>query len=187
VAAITLAVVLLTGGSAGRHAAADSSYGGYPSWLAHTKLPPVNVTLQASLSHPQLDAIEGNRIEVQLPGGGRADITAVGPAFPAWVSADAQAGKLSEGRSVPTTFTVTLEALHGTVPLQASAFSILTATGALVRPAVTMPAGRTAVLRAGQHVSLVVQAQLTEGEGSLRWAPAGPRVLSAWLYQVELD
>jgi hypothetical protein len=190
VAAIAVTVGLVTSGSGSPRATVNSRYGGYPSYLAgHTKLPPVNTILKASLSRPQLQAIEGTTIEVQLPGGGEADITAVGPALPAWVSAAAQAGTLSDANPVPTTFTLTLIAHRGTVPLRAAAFSILTAGGQLLRPAITGPGGTPApaTLRAGQHLNLTLKADLAEGDGSLRWAPAGARVVSAWLYQLELD
>jgi hypothetical protein len=188
-AVVVVSVRLLFDGTTDNRAAVDSKYGVYPSWLRHTKLPPVNTILNASLAHPQLNAIEGNTIEVQLPGNAQAEVTAVGPALPAWVAAAVQAGTLSDGRSVPTTFTVTVIARRGTVPLQASAFSILTAAGQILRPEVTGPAGAPlpATLRSGQHLNLTLRASLREGDGSLRWAPTGPRVLSAWLYQLELD
>jgi hypothetical protein len=191
VAAAAIAVIFggLIGGHNGTRSATESKYGGYPAWLPNTKLPPVNTVLKANASQPQLGAVEGNTIEVQLPSGAEADITAVGPALPAWVSAAAQAGTLSQGSPVPTTFTLTLIGRTGTVPLRASAFSILTAAGQVLHPAITGPGGAPlpATLRARQHLNLTLKAQLVEGDGSLRWAPTGPSVLSAWLYQLELD
>jgi hypothetical protein len=193
-AAVAVAAIAVTGGilisSTQRHTTGNSTYGGYPAWLAHTKLPPVNTVLKASLSHPQLGAIEGNTVAVQLPGGADAEVTAVGPALPAAVAAAAQAGTLSDGSPVPTTFTLTLIARRGTVPLRASAFSIMTAAGQLLHPAIVTGAGGTQLpktLRTGQHLTLTLKAKLVEGDGALRWAPTGARVLSAWLYQLELD
>jgi len=190
VIAVTAGLLIAGGGKAtDRIANRSEKYGRYPSWLPHAKLPPVNTLLKASLSHPELDAIEGNTMQVQLPGGVEADITAVGPSFPAWVSAAVQSGTLSEGTAVPAKFEVTVIARRGAVPLQASAFSILTAGGQLLHPAVTVPGGKAlpATLPAGQHLNLTVSAKLVEGDGSLRWAPVGPRVVSGWLYQLELD
>ncbi|HSZ06481.1 MAG TPA: hypothetical protein VK778_14935 [Solirubrobacteraceae bacterium] len=190
-AAVAVAAGLLIGssGAAASRRAAVSTYGGYPTWLPRKKAPAVNTILNASPSHPQLDAIEGNTMEVALPAGAEAEITAVGPSFPTWVAAAAQAGTLSEGSAVPAAFTVTVIARRGTVPLRASAFSILTAAGQLLHPAISGPGGKPApaALRAGQHLSLTVNAKLTEGDGSLRWAPTGARVVSGWLYQLELD
>jgi hypothetical protein len=185
--AVTLAVVAGGTGSGAAKAVA-STYGGYPVWLPHTKLPPTNSILQSSANHPQLEAVEGNTIAVNLPGG-EAAITAVGPIFPAWVPAAAQSGHLSEGGPVPATFTVTLIARRGAVPLRASAFSILTAQGQLVHPALTASGGKPppATLTAGQHLNLTLKTELVEGDGSLRWAPSGSRVLAGWLYQLELD
>jgi len=189
VAVAIVGVVLLTSGGGPRRVASNDRYGTYPSWLPHTKLPPVNTAPRATLSHPLLNAVEGNTVQAVLPGGAEAYITAVGPTFPAWVSTAVQAGTLSDGTAVPTRFTVTVIARRGSVPLRASAFSILTAAGQLVHPAVTGPGGGAmpATLRAGQHVNLTVSTKLVEGEGALRWAPSGSKVISAWLYQVELD
>jgi hypothetical protein len=189
-AAIAVAVGLAATSGGSPRAAVGSRYGGYPSWLAgRTKLPSVETVLKSSLSHPLANAIEGSTIDVQLPGGAQAEITAVGPALPAWVSAEVQAGTLREGVAVPTSFTVTVIARRGTVPLRASAFSILTAGGELLRPAISGPGSvpAPAKLRAGQHLNLTLKANLVEGDGSLRWAPTGARVLSAWFYQLELD
>jgi hypothetical protein len=176
-------------GPAGHAASAvDSHYGGYPSWLRNTKLPPTNAVVQASVAHPQVHVVEGNTMDVTMPSG-EATITAVGPTFPAWVPAAAQSGHLNEGNPVPASFTVTVIAAHGTVPLRASAFSILTAEGQLVHPALTVAGGKPApaVLKAGQHLNLTLKTSLTEGDGSVRWAPIGSRVLAGWLYQLELD
>lgn len=155
VAAIVLAIVLLAGhGRSHRTVAASNNethYGGYPSWLPHTKLPATNTPLQSTAAHRQLKAIEGNPIEAQLTGGGEAEITAIGPSIPNWVSSEAQAGTLTEGSPVPASFSVTVIARHGTVPIDASAFSIMTSGGELVHPAVTAPGMKAAprTLRAG--------------------------------------
>lgn len=191
VAIIVAAVVVLVLGSGGGGAAAsarNTTYGHYPAWLPHTKLPAVNQIVHSTAAHPQTEAIEGNTIDVQTAHAG-ALITAVGPAFPSWVSAEVQSGRLPEDSAVPTTFTVTVIARSGTVPLSAAAFSILTAGGQLVHPAVTVTGGRVAPasIRAGQHVELTLRAKLVEGDGSIRWAPSGDRVLAGWLYQLELD
>ncbi len=190
VAAVAIiGVVLLTSGGGVHRVATNDKYGTYPAWLPHTKLPPLNTAPRTTLSHPLLNAVEGNTVLAVLPGGAEADITAIGPTFPAWVSSSVQAGTLSDGTAVPSRFTVTVVARRGNVPLRGSAFSILTAAGQLVHPAVTGPGGKAmpASLRAGQHLNLTVSTKLVEGEGALRWAPSGSKVISAWLYQVELD
>jgi len=186
VCAVTVAI--LTGGGRRTVRASSSSYGGYPSWLPHTKLPPADPIVAASLTHPALDAVEGTTIDTHLRSAS-ALITGVGPAFPAWVSAAAQGGHLTSGSAVPVSFTVTVVVRQGSVPLQAGEFSILTAQGQLVHPAVTSPGGGPlpAGLTAGQHMNLTLTTDLPEGDGALRWAPSGPRVVAAWLYQLELD
>jgi hypothetical protein len=191
VAVLAIAAGVLIGNAGSRRAglpARGATYGGYPSWLPHTKLPPVNDVLQSTAAHPKLFAIEGNTIEVHMARAA-AVITAVGPAFPPAVSAAVQAGTLPEGGVVPTTFTVTVIAEHGPVRLRAAEFSILTSAGQLIHPAMAGAGGRRipAALGAGRHVNLTLSVKLAEGDGSLRWAPSGERVLAGWLYQLELD
>lgn len=189
-AAAVIAVLLGTGtgGGTGAARARNATYGAYPRWLPDTKLPSVDEIVRSTPTHPALEAIEGNTIDVWL-GHAQALVTAVGPALPSWVSAAVQSGRLAEDTPVPTTFTVTVIAREGTVPIRATAFSVLTAGGQLVRPAVSAAGGGPAPgeLRAGQHVNLTLRAKLVEGDGSMRWAPSGSRVLAGWLYQLELD
>ena len=168
--------------------AVDMRYGGYPSWLTDTALPPVNTVLRSTAAHPKLEAIEGNTIDAIGPSGS-AYITAAGPSFPAWVSAATQAGTLNSGDGVPATFAVTVIGRAGTMPIGPRSFSILTSEGQLVHPAVTRDGGgfAPADVRSGQDVTLLLRAKLVEGEGSVRWAPDGVRVLAGWLYQLELD
>jgi hypothetical protein len=84
---------------------------------------------------------------------------------------------------------VTLTAPHGTVASNAHAFSILTDAGQIVRPAVTGRHGSPlpAHVTAGHPITLTVKAGLGEGDGALRWAPDGTKVLVAWVYQLEFD
>lgn len=189
VAAIAVVAGMLVGGGGGRSVSArNSTYGGYPTWLTETQLPPVKSSvLQATAAHPKLQAIEGNTVDARLAGA-EALITAVGPQPAAWVATAAQEGRLNSGAAVPVTFDVTVIARRGTVPLHASEFSILTAQGQLIHPAVTL-AGKRAptAVASGQHVNLTLTAKLPEGNGSVRWAPAGTKVLTGWLYELELD
>jgi hypothetical protein len=187
-AAIAVAVVLVTrGGGSHGSSVASLKYGQIPSWLPKPT-PPPNQIASASAAHPVLAAIEGNTVQAQLPGGS-AMVTAVGPAIPDWVSSEAQSGQWNGTNTAPTTFDVTFASAKGAVPLRASAFSILTNEGQIVHPAVTAQGGGPlpAQITPGKPVTLLVKVALTEGDGALRWAPSGPRVLVAWLYQLELD
>jgi hypothetical protein len=77
----------------------------------------------------------------------------------------------------------------GMVPLSAEAFSILTDAGTIVHPQVAVRDGGAlpAMLRSGQHINLDVTGGVTEGSGSIRWAPLGKRVLVGRIYPLELD
>ena len=70
---------------------------------------------------------------------------------------------------------MTLADVKGTVPLSAGSFSILTDAGKIVHPKVTVKGGGAlpATLHSGQHINLDVAAGVTEGSGSIRWAPLG--------------
>lgn len=190
-AAIVVTIVLLSGGSGGhrshRHAVASLRYGQIPSWLPKPT-PPPNQVVTATAAHPVPAAIEGNTVHAELPHGS-ADVTAVGPAIPHWVQSELQSGSFNESSTAPSTFTVTFASPHGVVPLRAKAFSIITDQGQIVYPAVTAPHGRPLPARVapGKPVTLTVKVGLNEGDGALRWAPDGPKVLVAWLYHLELD
>lgn len=127
-------------------------------------------------------------MQAELTTGGT-DVTATGPEVPNWVADAVQTGKWPDGKPVPGSFIVTLADVRGTVPLAAGAFSILTDAGQIVHPKVAVKGGGQlpATLHAGQHINLEVSGGVTEGSGSIRWAPLGRRVLVGWIYQLELD
>ncbi len=126
-------------------------------------------------------AMEGDTVAVRLPGG-QAMVTAVGPAVP------------EEGESpVPTTspcrFTVTVAAVHGSIPLSSRAFSFLGEHGERNGARVTLRGGGRLPRRivAGQPVTLTLSSVLPVGNGQLRWAPMGGRPVVSWDFDVELD
>jgi hypothetical protein len=187
VAVVVAVVVLVTGG--GSHpSAASLKYGGIPSWLP-SPAPPTNQVVTATPTHPALAAVEGNTVNAQLGGGATAYVTAVGPSIPAWVSSAVQSGNWNDGNTAPSTFTFTFASPHGSIPLKADEFSILTSQGQIVHPAVTGPNGSRlpAQVTPGKPLTLTLKVGLGEGDGALRWAPNGTKVLAAWFYQLELD
>ena len=175
----------------GRHASAgptnSAKYGGLPSWL-----PKPNVTVgrvvQASAAHPRLAAIEGDAVSVQLARG-RVLATAVGPAVPANAPAIAQADRSPNADISLCTFTVTLAAASGRVPIDANAFTVIDEQGQVSHLGVTASRGGPAPARVapGQTVTLTMKTILPEGEYILRWAPGGHKVLVGWEFNVELD
>jgi hypothetical protein len=139
-------------------------------------------SVDASPGHPSL-AIEGDTVSVAMPGG-RVLATAVGPAVPARLAA-----ALPAPADAPCTFTVTLRGASGSVPISASAFTIVDEHGRLERPTVRMLGGRArpARLSAGRALTLTASAVLPVGGGRLIWAPASSRPLVSWEFDVELD
>lgn len=182
---VAIAVVLLTTGGSQPKGAAALKYGTIPSWLPKP-VPPKNQVVSATAAHPALAVIEGNTVHAYVAGGS-AMVTAVGPAIPSWVSTDAQSGHWQAGETAPSTFTVTFAAAKGVVPLNPKAFSVMTAQGQVVFPAITVRGGGRlpAKVAPGKPLELTVRAGLPEGEGEIRWAPSG-KVLVGWVYELEL-
>jgi hypothetical protein len=175
-------------GSGAQHkSAASLKYGQIPAWLPKPSAPADQIVV-ASADHPALAAVEGDTVNAHL-GHGSAMVTAVGPAIPRWVTVDAHSGHLSEGGLAPATFTVTFAVPRGIVALNPNAFSILTNQGQIFHPAATGPHGSPLPVHVtpGQGITLTLKVGLGEGDGALRWAPDGPRVLVAWFYQLEFD
>ena len=180
VAAVTLAVALpLAFATSSGDGSKASTYGQIPSWLPTPKVP-VGRLVQASAAHPWL-AIEGDTVSVHLSHG-RLLAKAVGPAVP-------EEGKSPVPATSPCSFTVTLTAATGVLPVNAAAFTILDELGHLHHPRVRATGGGAPPQRLapGQTVSLTISAVLPTGNGQLRWAPEGARPIVAWDFDVEID
>ena len=188
VAVATVLVVTLTSGGARRASppAKVSAYGHLPGWL-----PKITNTVKVEVAKPAspiLSEEQGYTVHAELPGGGT-EITAAGPQIPAYVSNDVQRDAWPDSKPVLGTFIVTLADVRGTVPLSPAAFSFLTDAGTIVHPEVAVRGGGAlpATLHSGQRINLDVTVNVTEGSGSIRWAPLGKRVQVGWIYQLELD
>ncbi|HEY1508952.1 MAG TPA: alkaline phosphatase family protein [Solirubrobacteraceae bacterium] len=159
------------------HHAAKASL---PSWLPSATVAPADPVVTATPSRSRL-AIEGDTVAVRLPGG-RAKVTAVGPAVP-------EQGQSPVPATSPCQFTVTLAAVHGSIPLSARDFSFLGEHGQRNGARVTLRGGGRLPRRivAGRPVTLTLSAVLPTGNGQLRWAPLGSRPLVSWDFEVEID
>ncbi len=192
-AVIIAAVVVVLVSTGGGHPASASggakatAYGKLPSWLPKYK-PSATKLEVATAAKPILGEEQGFTVHAVLPGGA-ADITAVGPAIPAYVSRYVQDGVWQSSHAAPGTFVVSVTNVKGTVPLSAGAFSILTNSGQIVHTKVSLKGGGAlpSAVHAGQNINLKVTGGVYEGSGSIRWAPLGPKVLVGWIYQLELD
>jgi hypothetical protein len=140
----------------------------------------VGRVLSAAPNHPQL-AIEGDTVALRMAGG-RARMTAVGPAVP-------EQGAFPVPATSPCRFTVTVSSVHGSIPIDSRAFSLVSEDGRLHRARVTLPGGGHAPSRVGpgRSVTLSLNAVLPTGNGRLRWAPAGGPAIATWDFEVEID
>lgn len=185
VVASTLYLALPGGGThpgrapSGSGGAAAAKYGGIPTWLPTPTLP-VGRVVQASAAHPWL-AVEGDTVRVHLAAG-QVTATAVGPQVP-------EEGKFPVPATSQCTFTVTLTAASGSVPLNPAAFTTQDEEGHLHRLSVSVQGGGPvpAVVAAGHTVTLLMSAVLPTGSGTLRWAPAGTQPIVSWDFDVEID
>jgi hypothetical protein len=127
-------------------------------------------------------------VNAKLPGGS-AQVTANGPLLPGYVSNYVQSGKWPTSKLVPCSFYVTFASVKGTIRLSPSDFNVLDASGNIVPTIASVKGGGKvpAVLHSGQTVTLDVRGKAVEGQGSIRWAPGGKKVLVGWIYQLELD
>lgn len=184
VAAAVLVTVLLSGGHS---PPARARYGGLPSWLPKPAKQASTPIPQATLEHPWLAGVEGETVSVLLPAGG-ALVTVVGPSVPESVAENAQKDR-EDSDTARCTFSATLRSTAGVVPLSPRAFTILGERGETFRPRVTNAAGGglPSQITTGHSVTLTLRAQLPEGQGAVRWAPTGPRVVAGWIFGLELD
>jgi len=189
VLAAALVIALQPGGPSHHYPAQDLTYGSLPSWLPKDTVKPASPKVEtASATRPIVDEQQGYTVQAQLASGS-VDVTAVGPQVPDYVTNYAQSGLWPSAKLVPSTFYVTFADVKGSIPISARAFDVLTDDGQIIPATVSVDGGGTvpAALRAGQHIMLTVKTKTLEGQGSIRWAPNGPKVLVGWIYQLELD
>jgi hypothetical protein len=170
------------------HSNANNTYGALPAWLPKIKVTAPKLEV-ATPSKPILQEEQGYTVHAQLPGGS-ADVTAVGPSFPDYVTNYAQRGQWPANKLVPSTFYVTFTKVDGTIPIATNDFDLLNGNGQRSIPkSVTVKGGGPlpSSIKSGQTVTLVVRAGALEGQGTIRWAPQAPKILAGWIFQLELD
>jgi hypothetical protein len=179
VAVLAAALAVTVGRQLTRPDGSPARYGGLPSWLPKPTAA-VGRVVEASPGHPRL-AVEGDKVLVQLAGG-KVLATAVGPAVP-------EEGQFPVPPTSPCTFTVTLVATSGAVPVRGAAFTILDELGRLHHPQVSAQGGGPppADVTPGRTVTLAVKDVLPTGSGQLRWAPGQAGPIVSWDFDVEID
>lgn len=168
----------------------NDKYGPLPTWLPKSVATAHAPTMEsATPAKPILSEEEGYTVHASLPTGS-ADVTANGPLFPNYVTKYAENGQWPNGKLVPSTFYVTFAEVKGTIPIVKRDFDVLNGNGqrSLASSVVVKGGGKLpSALHKGQTVTLVVKAGALEGQGTVRWAPQAPKILVAWLWQLELD
>jgi hypothetical protein len=195
-ALVVVAVVVLAlkpGGAGGtidvhgRNLPLTEKFGHPAKWLKIPTAPAVTIAT-ATPRNPQLHAMQGYPVLAKLPQGS-VQISVQGPVVPSWVSQEAGAGKWPGGAAVPSTFDVTFKAAKAAIPLSTSDFDVVTYNGELLHPKITTAAGGSipAAIPSGKAVTLKLATSLPQGDGEVRWAPGGKRILVAYFWTLELD
>lgn len=180
---IPLGALLVTGWSttpAQHHhnLSTESTYGTMASFLPKDTITP-DRTLRGTTARPALTT-EGDSVIAKFASGS-ALISIVGPEVP------------GEGLPVQTaattcTWTVTITANAGTVPVNPDDFSSIDHLGAIYHP--TFVAGQIVpppLLKPGQSATFELRATMIVGEGLMRWAPDEENIVARWDFEVEND
>jgi len=158
----------------------DEGLAGYPSFLPESTLHfPSDAMLVGSAGRPALTN-QGDPVKVVTPHWSVvAQVT--GPEVPG-------EGLPYQAPSTTCTWTVTLSKATGTVPVSVADFDSIDDQGHVYQPYLVpgqpSPPG---VVEPGQEVSFELRAAEPVGEGLMRWAPIGGRVVAKWDYVVEND
>jgi len=153
----------------------DNTYGALPSWLPKSTIP-VNRIVVASARSPKL-GIEGDTIKAILPQG-QTLITLSGPTVPPFVTPPPP--------TTTATFTFSMTATTGTVPIRPGDFELVDGQGHFYSPQAFAGPEPPALAPVGRTVSFEITEVMATGAGSIRWSPDGVP-LTTWDFTVEND
>jgi hypothetical protein len=158
--------------------AADASYGSLPSFLPSGAAQPDGV-LTGTADKPALTT-EGDSVSVALPDA-TVLVTVAGPEVPG-------EGLPYQTPATTCTWTVTMTGATTPVPITISDFSSLDHFGTVYHPALVAGQPKPpAVLKPGQSITFELRVVMTVGEGLMRWAPGGQKIVASWDFEVEND
>lgn len=178
VALIGLVAVAAAGCSTQSTPAPQDSYGALPTYLPSAAVQPDSI-LVGSADHPAVTS-QGDQVRVQLPGNSVIAEVA-GPQVPG-------AGLPVQTDATTCTWTVTLTGPRVALPIAAADFTAIDHLGVVYHPALV--AGQPhppAVLARGKTVVFELRAVMNTGEGLMRWAPGGKKIVASWDFEVEND
>jgi hypothetical protein len=165
---------------AASHSSNLNTYGGYASYLPKSTLHQQNdMRLTGTATQPALTS-EGDGVQVRTPQWSVL-MTVSGPEVPG-------EGLPYQTPETTCTWTVTMSAATGLVPVSAKDFTSIDHLGAVYRPAfVKGQPVPPKFLRPGQRISFELRAVQVVGEGLMRWAPNGHNIVAKWDFEVEND
>ena len=161
---------------------------GHPVHATDLALPAKQTIARATAAKPSLNTMEGDTVRAVLPHGS-AEVFGEGPIVPGWVANEASAGKLPAGTTVPGTYEFRFSAVHGSIPLSARDFTLITYQGTLIHPTVRPLTGGPlpAEVPAGGTYTVKLTTKVPEGDGELRWGPGGRKILVSYFWTLEFD
>ncbi len=183
VATILVVVALLVAGllaGLGVFSQSRSALVGYPSWLPNKTLhPDVDAVLTGTSKRPAL-TVEGLGVKAITPHWSVL-IDVSGPVVPG-------EGLPYQPTSTTCTWTITMSQATGRVPISLADFNSVDHLGRIFPMVFVEDQPRPpAVLLPREKVTFEVRSYETVGEGIMRWAPIGKKIVAMWDYEVEND
>jgi hypothetical protein len=156
----------------------EQSYGSLPTYLPSSAIIPDSI-LTGTADRPALTT-EGDAVDVAV-GSASVQATVSGPVVPG-------EGLPKQQEATTCTWTVTLSRATTTMPIDIADFTSLDHLGAVYKVA-AVP-GQPRIPRSiapGQTRRFELRAVMPTGEGLMRWAPDGDKILASWDFEVETD
>lgn len=168
---------VMAGGLCGCGSSGDK-YGTTPSFLPTSEITADSV-LTGTPERPALTS-NGDGVLVKTASGSVL-ISVAGPQVPG-------EGLPVEKESTTCTWTVTMSAAHGRVPVSVADFTTLDQRGAISHPRVAPGSRRPpATLQPGSTLRFQLRTVMRTGEGLIRWAPDSTHIVASWDFTVETD
>lgn len=176
VATAALLPLVLTG--CGATATAHPKYGGMPSYLPHSSLRS-DSELVGTAQKPAITN-QGDTV-IASTADGSVRVTVSGPEVPG-------EGLPYQSPSTTCTWIVSLSGATAPIPIDVAEFTSTDHLGTVYHPALVAGApAPPATLQPGQTATFELRAIMQVGEGLMRWAPGGTRVVASWDFEVEND
>lgn len=178
-AALTVLPLTLVGCTSSGTPTVQNTYGGLPSYLA-TIPSTTDEVLTGTTRHPALTS-EGDTVRMRLADGATLLATVTGPVVPG-------EGLPHQTETTTCTWTVTLSGASRTVPIDLADMTTIDQLGNVYRlnPVQGQPAPPTSIAP-GQRETFELRTVMKVGEGLMRWAPGGSKIVAEWDFEVEND